>query len=72
MLVLSPKVFCLGWWEVSHCQLVLTAPAAPAKSLRHLRGGADTFCPSSVSLALAGGCIREAKRVAHSPDLELL
>lgn len=72
VLVPSSKVFCLGWWEVSHWQLVLTAPAARARSLRHLRGGAATSCPSSVSSALAGVCVREAKLVAHSPTLELL
>lgn len=49
MLVPSPRVLCLGWWEVSHWQLVLTAPAAPAKSLRHLRGGAAISCSPPLS-----------------------
>lgn len=71
MLAPSPRVFCLGWWEVSHWQLVLTAPAAPAKSLRHLRGRAATSCPSCL-LSPGRGSMREAKPIAHGSTLELL
>lgn len=39
---------------MSHWQLLLTAPAASAKRLRHLRGGAAPSCPSSGSSGLAG------------------
>lgn len=66
MLVPSPRVLCLGWWEVSHWQLVLTAPAAPAKSLRHLRGGAAISCSPPCLICLGRDCMREAP--AYSPQ----
>lgn len=47
----------VGWgqWEMSHWQLLLTAPDGSAKSLGHLRGGAAPSLPCPGSPALVGG-----------------
>ena len=48
-LVLGPQGVSevVGWgqWEMSHWQLLLTAPDGSAKSLGHLRGGAAPPSP---------------------------
>lgn len=61
-LVLGPQGVSevVGWglWEMSHWQLLLTAPDGSAKSLGHLRGGAapSLLCPGSQ--ALVGGLVK--------------
>lgn len=47
----------VGWgqWEMSHWQLLLTAPDGSAKSLGHLRGGAAPSLPGAVPQPLGGG-----------------